>query len=156
MFASHLEVVNEYIRKSKVNIAYDRAIDLIEKSPIPRLAPFLDLVIFSFFYFILLDLFIYYILAPQLVKLMPEEKKSRGLDELNHGGSLKLKWAHMVPSFIHALLVGPGSIYFAIKDPNGLSATRLTRLSGFSPEIGSMLAFSVGYYWSCRLIISNI
>lgn len=142
--AAHFERLQDWLHKAKIDVAYDHLIGMVERSPVPRLAPFLDLVIFSFLYFIILDLFIYYILAPQLVKLMPNEKKSRGLDELNHGGSLKLKWAHMVPSFIHALIVGPGSIYFALKDPNSLSATRLTRLSGFSPEIGNMLAFSIG------------
>lgn len=103
-------------------------------------------MIFSFVYFMALDLFIYYILAPKLCKLAPNgNKTSRGVDQLSKEGSLQLKWAHMIPSFIHSLLVAPAALYFVYSDPHNLSATFQTRLCGFSPTIGSMLAFSGGY-----------
>ncbi len=148
--------VVEHYDASPLRPAYNGLLDLIAISPIPRLAGHLNLVLFSFVYFILLDLFIYNVLGDHLCRLMPVDKKSRGLDELNHGGSLKLKWAHMIPSFIHALLVGFASLYLVLRDTGSLSKTLYTRLYGFAPDFGNILAFSLGYFlWDILICLNN-
>lgn len=145
----------------KLEKIYERSLELLEASPVPRLTAHFDLVLFAFVYFILLDLFVYYILAPQLCQVDSQTakkgKEALSVDELNkNGGSLRLKWAHMIPSFVHALVVGIGSIYFCLADPQGLSLSRQTRLLGYSPDIGNMVAFSVGYFlWDTMICLLN-
>lgn len=141
-----LAALQDLVHRAKLDIVHDKVIHYLERSEVPRMASYLDLILFSFVYFMALDLFVYYILAPKLCKLAPNgNKASRGVDELSKEGSLQLKWAHMIPSFIHALLVSPAALYFVFSDPHKLSSTFMTRLCGFSPTIGSMMAFSGGY-----------
>lgn len=142
-----LSRVDQFVRSAQLDVGYSWAIQKIESSPIPRLAGHFDLVLFSFAYFVLLDLFMYYVLAPQLCKLAPAAPNKRhiGLENLNRGGSLRTKWSHIIPSFVHALIAGAATTYFCFQDPGSLATSRSSRLFGFAPEIGNMLAFSIGY-----------
>lgn len=135
------------ITATKATVHYGKAQECLAASAVPHLSDYLDLVLFSFCYFTALSWFIYLVLAPQLCRLSPPKQRTApsGVDQLNHGGSLRAKWAHMIASFVHALMVGLGGTYFWLRDTGYLGLSQQSRLFGFSPQIANMIAFSVGY-----------
>lgn len=131
---------------SQLEANYEKTVRIIAKSPLPYLANHLQVVLFSFGYFTLLSWFIYYFLAPKLMKYegLPNKGKT-SVDQLNHGGSLRVKWPHMILSFIHALAIGGVGASFWFQDIGLLSRTMNSRLFGFSESFGTLFAFSAGY-----------
>lgn len=148
--SSYFNKAVELYSGSKVQSLHDQLVDSLQKSAyVSRLANHIDVTLFSFGYFTFLSFFIYYLLAPKLMKYeskpTPNTKKTT-VDGLNHGGSLRAKWSHMILSFIHALMASSVAFYLLYIDVGFLSKNFKTRLLGFTNPHGNLFAFSLGYF----------
>jgi hypothetical protein len=149
-FSAYFDKAMDLYSGSQIQSLHSQLVDFLQKSPfVPRLANYVDVALFSFCYFTFLSFFIYYFLAPKLLKFESKPNattKKTTVDGLNHGGSLRLKWAHMILSFIHATAVSVVSFYLLYIDVGFLSKNYKTRLFGFTNPHGNLFGFSMGYF----------
>lgn len=97
--------------------------------------------------FLVLSWTVYYGVAPRLItryyrKMYQRQGGRRSSGEFLRYGSMRLKWAHMIVSLVHALVVTGVTAWFIWIDVDGLSADRI---DGYSPNVARLLAFSAGY-----------
>lgn len=94
-------------------------------------------ILLAFVMFTMASWFSYYLLAPKLVRYSKRKKVKD--DEL-----ARVKWGHMLVSFLHAIIVSAWSLYLWYD--NSLADSVETRVLGYSKPFGQMFSFSVGYF----------
>jgi hypothetical protein len=94
-------------------------------------------ILVAFLLFTVASWFSYYFVAPVLVHY--SRKRMVKDDEL-----ARIKWGHMLVSFLHAIIVSFWSLYLWYD--NTLADSVEKRVLGYSKPFGYMFSFSVGYF----------